>query len=95
MLRCQEEGLYPAAFAAIESPVLMLHGAYDPHPGRMIRDSLRPYLPQLEYREWENCGHSPWRQPEVREEFFEVLRNWLQGHHHSGNTSPDRSLRQK
>mgnify|MGYP006283980799 FL=1 len=95
MLRCQEEGLYPAAFAAIESSVLMLHGAYDPHPGRMIRDSLRPCLPQLEYREWENCGHSPWREPDAREEFFEVLRNWLHGKQHSGNTLQDRSLHQQ
>jgi pimeloyl-ACP methyl ester carboxylesterase len=77
MLRCQREGLYPAAFAAIRSPVLMLHGAYDPHPGAMIRDSLRPYLPQFEYREWDHCGHSPWREEGVREEFFTTLREWL------------------
>ncbi len=77
MVRCQREGLYPAAFDAIRSPVLMLHGAYDPHPGAMIRDSLRPYLPQLEYRQWERCGHSPWREGGVREEFFTTLREWL------------------
>jgi len=29
----------------------MLHGAYDPHPGRMIRDTLARVMPQLEYRE--------------------------------------------
>ena len=77
MMRLQEEGLYPAAFAAIDAPVLMLHGAVDPHPGRMIRASLEPHLPQLGYREWERCGHYPWLEKAVREEFFVVLREWL------------------
>jgi pimeloyl-ACP methyl ester carboxylesterase len=77
MLRLQEEGVYPAAFVAIEAPVLMLHGAVDPHPGRMIRVSLAPYLPQLEYLEWERCGHYPWLERAVRDEFFAILRTWL------------------
>jgi len=77
MIRLQDEGVYPAAFAAISSPVLMLHGAVDPHPGGMIRDSLAPLLPQLEYREWERCGHYPWLEREVRIEFFAALREWL------------------
>ncbi len=80
MVRLQEAGVYPAAFALIASPVLMLHGAYDPHPGQLIHASLAPYLPQLEYREWECCGHSPWRERAVRDEFFSVLRAWLGRH---------------
>ena len=55
----------------------MLHGAADPHPGLMIRASLEPYLPQLEYHEWERCGHYPWLERAVRDEFFSVLRAWL------------------
>jgi pimeloyl-ACP methyl ester carboxylesterase len=77
MTRLQAQGVYPAAFAAIRSAVLMLHGACDPHPGRMIRASLAPYLPQLQYREWDKCGHKPWVERRVREEFFAVLREWL------------------
>jgi pimeloyl-ACP methyl ester carboxylesterase len=77
MLRLQAEGVYPAAFAAIKAPVLMLHGGYDPHPGKMIRDSLARYIPHLEYREFECCGHSPWRERAARDEFFAVLRRWL------------------
>ncbi len=77
MLRLQQEGVYPAVFTAITSPVLMLHGACDPHPGKMIQASLKPYLPQLEYREWDHCGHSPWEEKGVRNEFFTVLRDWL------------------
>jgi pimeloyl-ACP methyl ester carboxylesterase len=77
MVRLQAEGLYPAAFRAIRSPVLMLHGEYDPHPGAMIRAGLAEIMPQLEYREWEQCGHYPWKERAVRDEFFSILRDWL------------------
>jgi pimeloyl-ACP methyl ester carboxylesterase len=83
MVRLQEEGVYPAAFTAITSPILMLHGAADPHPGRMIQARLKPHLPQLEYHEWERCGHSPWLERAVRDEFFAILREWL-GRHLTG-----------
>ena len=77
MVRLQEEGEYPAAFAAIKAPVIMLHGAVDPHPGRLIFASLRTHLPQLEYREWERCGHYPWLEKAAREEFFASMHQWL------------------
>jgi pimeloyl-ACP methyl ester carboxylesterase len=80
MLRLQDGGHYPAAFSAITAPVLMLHGALDPHPGALIRDSLAPHLPQLEYHEWERCGHYPWLERQVREQFFAMLARWLEGH---------------
>jgi pimeloyl-ACP methyl ester carboxylesterase len=80
MVRLQNEGVYPSAFAAIKSPVLMLHGAQDPHPGEMIRASLAPYIPQLEYREWERCGHYPWLEKATHDKFFSELRNWLAKH---------------
>jgi pimeloyl-ACP methyl ester carboxylesterase len=80
MVRLQEEGVYPRAFEAIRAPVLMLHGAADPHPGEMIRASLEPYIPQIEYVEWEHCGHYPWLEPAARDEFFRIMIQWLQHH---------------
>ena len=77
MLALQADGVIPCAFEVIESPVLMLHGQYDPHPGKMIRDSLLPYLPQLEYHEFADCGHSPWIEKSAREVFFSVICAWL------------------
>ncbi len=77
MLHLQADGTYPAAFSAIETPVLMLHGAFDPHPGPMIRASLESHVPRLEYVEWERCGHYPWIERHAREPFFAVLRDWL------------------
>ncbi len=79
MLRLQAAGVYPQAFAAIDAPVLMLHGNDDPHPGAMIRDCLKPYLPQLEYHSWDRCGHYPWLEKAARKDFYAKLIHWLQG----------------
>lgn len=77
MLRLERQGIYPAALAALCSPVLMLHGAADPHPGQLIRASLEPYVARLQYCEWERCGHYPWLERAVRDELPETLRRWL------------------
>lgn len=77
MTRLQAEGIYPAAFAAITCPVLMLHGTDDPHPGPLIRASLAAFVPQLDYRELRSCGHDPWRERSARTEFAALLRAWL------------------
>ncbi len=78
MRRLIDDGTYPNAFAAIESPVLMIHGNYDPHPGKMIRDSLLPFLPQLEYQEFDRCGHSPWLEKSARKLFFSHICEWFE-----------------
>jgi pimeloyl-ACP methyl ester carboxylesterase len=77
MVRLQRDGVYPAAFAAIDVPVLMLHGDVDPHPGSLIAEDLRRYIPHLEYRELPKCGHSPWLERHARDEFFASLEAWI------------------
>jgi pimeloyl-ACP methyl ester carboxylesterase len=76
-LRLERAGVYPAQFAAIRSPVLMLHGATDPHPGLMTRATLIDKLPRLEYVEWARCGHEPWRETYARDDFYATLMAWL------------------
>lgn len=80
MLRLQGEGVYPASFAGIRVPAIMFHGTVDPHPGEMIYEGLRRFMPQLEYRSWERCGHYPWLEREARDEFYLALREWLRRH---------------
>src|SRR5215470_14755363 len=77
MVRLQAEGIYPASLAAIKVPVLMIHGTFDPLPGRLIFEGLRPYLPQLEYQELERCGHYPWLERAAAGPFFALVREWL------------------
>ncbi len=73
VLRLQAQGLEPARFASITCPVTMLHGAVDPHPGDVIRDTLLPTIPHLEYVELPKCGHSPWLERSAAEEFMQSL----------------------
>ncbi len=77
MIRLQDEGVYPAAFLSVRAPVVKLHGTHDPHPGRMIYANLRQHVPHIEYREWARCGHEPWLERAVRENFFSALAAWL------------------
>ena len=78
MVRLQESGVYPAEFAAIHCPVLMLHGSYDPHPGAMIRDGLKAHMPHLEYEEFDHAGHRPWVEQHARDRFLARVRGWLE-----------------
>jgi pimeloyl-ACP methyl ester carboxylesterase len=83
MLRLQARGLVPQRFSEITCPVAMFHGADDPHPGDAIASSLRPYLPQLDYRRWPACGHYPWLEPAVAHDFLATLTSWLDRVHGS------------
>jgi pimeloyl-ACP methyl ester carboxylesterase len=76
-LRLQSEGVEPRSFRAIKAPVLMLHGADDPHPGAMTRDRLRLEMPQVSYEELSRCGHIPWAERRAREPFLDRLAEWF------------------
>ena len=89
MVRLQTEGVYPSAFARIQSAAIMMHGAVDPHPGRMIHASLKPHLRKLDYCEWDQCGHYPWLEKAVRDKFFRKLRVWLSGNATSTTAQSD------
>jgi hypothetical protein len=56
MMQLQAVRVNPRGFEVIRVPVIMLYGVADPHLGRMIRASLEPYMPQIEYVEWEPGG---------------------------------------
>jgi pimeloyl-ACP methyl ester carboxylesterase len=88
MLRLQNEGVYPAAFAAIRVPLLMVHGDFDPHPGRLIFNGLQHHLPQIDYVELEQCGHYPWLEKAAAGPFFACVRAWLGRHMLGGGMMP-------
>jgi len=77
LMRLEDEGYYPAEFARIDSPVLMMHGDYDSHPGKMIAKCLKTHVAQLEYMEFKKCGHYPWLEKTASKQFYEELRKWL------------------
>ena len=77
-LHLDRNGGYPVASSAIRVPVLMLHGAVDPHPGRRISEHLRRCIPDLEYLELPKCGHTPWLAAQEKQIFFDTLQAWLE-----------------
>jgi pimeloyl-ACP methyl ester carboxylesterase len=77
MIRLQHEGVYPAAFASIEVPALLVHGDVDPHPGPLVYASLQPFVRNLQYTEIPRCGHYPWLERHGHVPFFKLLRDWV------------------
>ena len=73
----QQQGIQPAEFARIEAPVTMIHGDADPHPGRLIFESLGPFVRDIQYRELPRSGHTPWIERHAREAFYELLLDCL------------------
>ncbi len=80
VLALQARGVEPASFAAIRAPVLMLHGADDPHPGAATRDLLAHHVRDLAYVEFPRCGHSPWKERHARTPFLATLAAWISAH---------------
>lgn len=76
-MRLQSEGIEPARFASISCPVTLIQGREDPHPGQMIYEDLKPYIPQLEYVELPECGHEPLLEKFARTEFVQLIHQIL------------------
>lgn len=87
MLRLQGEGVYPAAFAGVTCPLLMVNGDVDPHPGDWIARGLADVIPA-----WRDpaaaaaavvtlarCGHYPWLERHGRMAFYEAVGGLLEG----------------
>ncbi|HSO95907.1 MAG TPA: alpha/beta hydrolase [Acidimicrobiia bacterium] len=80
VIRRQEDGIEPMAFTSISSPVVMLHGDDDPHPGEATFETLQSVMPQLAYKSFRHCGHMPWLERRARTDFLETLRAWIMSH---------------
>ncbi|MBX7214530.1 MAG: alpha/beta hydrolase [Thermoflexales bacterium] len=77
MLRLQSEGVYPAAFAAIRAPALMVYGCEDPHPGPRVFADLVRVMPHLEYAEWADAGHTPWHARRPGTDVIARISGWI------------------
>jgi pimeloyl-ACP methyl ester carboxylesterase len=76
-LRLQEQGIQPAEFSAIKVPVIMIHGADDPHPGDMIFQSLNRYICHLKFVQIPQCGHKPWIELRAKAQFYQLMEESL------------------
>lgn len=55
-------------------PVVAIHGAYDPHPPKGVRDPLSAVLKDFKFFLFEKCGHKPWTERHAREQFYKAVR---------------------
>jgi pimeloyl-ACP methyl ester carboxylesterase len=58
----------------IRCPVMAIHGDYDPHPAEGIREPLARTLENFRFVLLDRCGHTPWLERHVRDEFYRILR---------------------
>ncbi len=63
---------------ALKTPVTAIHGDFDPHPSRGVQEPLFRFLTDFQFYLLKNCGHTPWREKEAIDEFYQVLRNEIQ-----------------
>lgn len=57
----------------IQCPVVAIHGDYDPHPSEGVQKPLSRMLKNFRFILLKNCGHTPWNERNVREEFYKIL----------------------
>jgi len=61
----------------IASPVVVMHGDYDPHPFEGVKKPLSRTLKNVKFILLQNCGHHPWLERRAKEQFYAVLEREL------------------
>jgi pimeloyl-ACP methyl ester carboxylesterase len=61
----------------ISCPVIAIHGDHDPHPAEGVKVPLSGTLADFTMHRLEKCGHTPWKEKQVREKFYEILKSYL------------------
>jgi pimeloyl-ACP methyl ester carboxylesterase len=60
--------------ASIQCPVVAIHGDYDPHPAAGVREPLSRVVKDFRFILLGNCGHHPWLERQVKQNFYDALR---------------------
>lgn len=58
---------------SITCPVVAIHGDWDPHPADGVNVPLARELTNFKFVLLKKCGHRPWIERNVAEEFFNIL----------------------
>lgn len=59
--------------ARLRCPVLAIHGDFDPHPVAGVREPLGRVVADFTCVVLSRCGHTPWRERQAREPFYQAL----------------------
>lgn len=55
--------------------VVAIHGDYDPHPFKGVKEPLSQTLKDFRFILLEKCGHKPWIERKAKVKFYSLLRN--------------------
>ena len=69
----RKSGKLLESFSSINCPVTFIHGDYDPHPGKGIKEPLKEKGVSHTFLSIKNCGHEPWMETEKADQFFKLL----------------------
>ncbi len=58
----------------IRCPVVAIHGDFDPHPAKGVQEPLSRLLKDFRFILLKKCGHRPWIEKQVRDEFYQILK---------------------
>ncbi len=61
----------------ITCEVVAIHGDQDPHPDYAIKASLEKVIKNPRFYTLRNCGHTPWKERDAEELFYEILAKEL------------------
>lgn len=62
----------------ITCPAVAIHGDFDPHPAEGVQKPLSEIVNDFRFILLNRCGHTPWREREAKEQFYEILRMELE-----------------
>ncbi len=61
----------------VRSPVVAIHGDYDPHPAEGVEKPLSQNIKDFRFILLKDCGHEPWKERAARDRFYEVIKEEL------------------
>jgi pimeloyl-ACP methyl ester carboxylesterase len=59
----------------IQCPVVAIHGDYDSHPYKGIKQPLSRILKDFRFVLLKNCGHQPWIERSAKVRFYSILKS--------------------
>ncbi|MEI6513502.1 MAG: alpha/beta hydrolase [bacterium] len=72
--RLRKSGVLLKLGERIQSPVIGIHGDYDPHPAVGVEKPLSAILSDFRFILLQRCGHEPWAERHARDRFFKILK---------------------
>jgi len=61
----------------IKCPVIAIHGDFEPHSSKGIKEPLSRVLKNFHFILLKKCGHYPWFEKEAKDQFYSIIKKEL------------------